>query len=148
MVIQNSRIISQLLEDMRSSNEKTARSAYKKVLKIPDLVTKVGLITFMARNCSFEKPAQKAFADLKKEMSASGEYTPEEQAGQLEEMVYYGCRVPKIRILAIEHILGLIEEGKIRTDADGAVRFLSFIVENAKDKESPTVLRARRIMKP
>jgi len=146
MAILNTKIIAQFLEDTKNSNEKIARNAYKKIMRISHLQTKVDLITQMARNCCFEKLAQKAFAGLKKEMSTSGEYSAEEEAGQMEEMVYYGCRVPKIRGLAIEHILGLLEDGKLQIDADGTAKFLNFVLEKTKNNESPTVLRAKRIL--
>jgi len=146
MAYLNTTMIARLLEDAKSSKKRIARKAYKEIMQISHLETKVDLITNMARNCCFEKLAQKAFADLKKEMSTSGEYSAEQEAGQMEEMVYYGCRMPSIRVLAIEHILGLLEDGKIPIDADGSAKFLNFVLEKTKNKESATVLRAQRIL--
>lgn len=146
MVLVNAKALSQIFQDLKGSDEETANSAYTKILQIQHLETRVDAITYVARNCGWDKIAKKAFSDLCRQMSMSGEYSAEQEAGQMEEMVYIGCKIPSIRISAIEYILGLIEDGKIKKDIDPTKKFLDFILEKTKDKGSSTVLRAKRIL--
>lgn len=146
MLMINTKALSKLLQDLKSSDEKAAKRSYARILQITHLETRIYAITYAARNCCWDKLAKKAFSDLCEEMSKSGEYTAEQEAGQMEDMVYLGCKIPSIRISAIEYILGLIEDGKIRKDIDGTKKFLYFIVEKTKNKESSSVLRAKRIL--
>jgi hypothetical protein len=145
MVFVDVKALRQMFQDVTSMNEIAATRAYEKIVKIPHLETRVDAITYAARNTSWENIAKKAFSDLCSQMSSSREYTPQQEAGQMEEMVYYGCKVPSIRVSAIEHILGLIESGKIEKDIDPTRKFLDFVLEKTKNKESPTVLRAKLI---
>jgi|GEM_PF-2859574 len=145
-VVINNAVLGQVIRDLGSDDERTADRAYDTVLRVGHLETRVDLISHAARNCAWERTAKRAFSDLLREMGRSGEYTAEQEAGQLEEMVYYGCKVPAIRVSAIEHILGLLEAGKLDKNIDGSQNFLSFVLEKTKDKTSSTVLRAKRIL--
>jgi|APFre7841882724_1041349.scaffolds.fasta_scaffold221789_1 hypothetical protein len=145
MVFVDMPALSQAFRALEGDDEKAAKKAYKSVLGIKHLETRVDAITHAARHSCWEKIAKKAFTDLCRQMAKSGEYSAEQQAGQMEDMVYLGCRIPSLRISAIEHILDLIEKGRLDKDGEGSVKFLDFVLEKTKDKESPTVLRAKRI---
>jgi hypothetical protein len=146
-VIIDRAVLRQVIQDLGSVDEGIASRAYETALRVQHLETRVDLLSYAARNCEWEGIAKKAFGDLLRDMSTSGEYTAEQEAGQLEEMVYYGTKIPSIRVSAIEHILGLIEDRKLDKDIEGSHKFLSFVLEKTKDKGSPTVLRAKRILK-
>jgi len=145
-VIVDNKALASVIQNLGSTDEETARRAYETVLRVGHLVTRIDLKTYAARNCEWERLAKRAFSDLLSEMATSGEYNAEEEAGQLQEMVFNGSKIPSIRVSAIEHILGLLEAGRLDKVTEGSQDFLSFVTEKTKDKGSSTVLRARRIL--
>jgi hypothetical protein len=132
-----------LMTQLESSDEPTVRRALKTVNRITDDRMRLSLLEHAARHCGSSELATTAFTKMCDVLKA---YPGEQKAGQVEDIIRYGSKVPAIRLLAMQYVVELVERGELNRHDPQAQEMLQFIAEVIRDKHSKVVVKARALL--